>query len=148
MYGEAVKKAGITSVFEKMFQHAHVERFSKTSWAGKEIYLCPVIQKFTDESCFINIIESFCADFLKIFNANRQFYIFFQCKHSPFRVSPFLQKDNCSPDLSIDAAAKTTNFHVYILLCKVGFIKLKSKSCGRIFCNLAANSIDYHCLTW
>ncbi len=58
--------------------HAHVQRFSEAAGAGEEVDLAPVVQKLRDHAGFIYIIESFCTNLFKIFNADGQFYRSFQ----------------------------------------------------------------------
>ena len=43
LYGETVKKAGVAAVFKEIFEHVHIEGFTETPWAGKKIYLAPVV---------------------------------------------------------------------------------------------------------
>ena len=68
-----VKRGYIVYNTKKNFKngHTHIQSFSKAARAGKEIHFSPIFKKQLDQFCFINIIEAFFTNLLKVFNTHR-----------------------------------------------------------------------------
>ena len=68
---EPIEECMIGSNLKKALEHAHVQGFSETAWAGEEVYFSPVCKKLLDQFGFINIIKSIFSDVFKKFNTYR-----------------------------------------------------------------------------
>ncbi len=80
---KSLEQLRIAAEGKEIFEHAHVQGFSEPAGTGEEIDFSPVVQKLCDHAGLIHIVESFCADLFKIFNADGQFCRSFQVR-SPF----------------------------------------------------------------
>ena len=67
---EPIEECMIGSNLKKAFEHAHVQGFSETAWAGEEVYFAPIFEYLWDQFCFIDIVKIFFPDFLKRINSN------------------------------------------------------------------------------